>query len=192
MWQSRTSEMWHQLWLLHWRSASVTVLSPSIPLAILSGHLSQLSTVATEWSFPESFSQSTLDRRNGSNACAFLSLYFDQIASKGLHPPNNGLHLDISWKDALRQAIIKGNELHDLFDHEGVDLHVDDAAEMAAEECGILCIGQQQELFGGAGVAKQLLTNFRDELSNKKERVIIIYNNKTQRNYNWLSFFGWL
>ena len=80
--------------------------------------------------------------------------------------------------------------MHDLFDHEGVDLHVDDAAEMAAEECGILCIGQQQELFRGAGVAKQLLTNFRDELSNKKERVIIIYNNKTQRNYNWLSFFG--
>lgn len=79
--------------------------------------------------------------------------------------------------------------MHDLFDHEGVDLRVDDAAEMAAEECGILCIGQQQELFGGAGVAKQLLTNFR-ELSNKKERVIIIYNNKTQRNYNWLSFFG--
>ena len=97
--------------------------------------------------------------------------------------------MDISWKDALRQAIIKGNELHDLFDHEGVDLHVDDAAEMAAEECGILCIGQQ-DLFGGAGVAKQLLTNFLDELSNKKERVIIIYNNKTQRNYNWLSFFG--
>ena len=79
--------------------------------------------------------------------------------------------------------------MHDLFDHEGVDLRVDDAAEMAAEECGILCIGQQQELFGGAGVAKQLLTNFR-ELSNKKERVIIIYNNKTERNYNWLSFFG--
>ena len=61
---------------------------------------------------------------------------------------------------------------------------------MAAEECAILCIGQQQELFGGAGVAKQLLTNFRDELSNEKERVIIIYNNKTRRNYNWLSFFG--
>lgn len=98
--------------------------------------------------------------------------------------------MDISWKDALRQAIIKCNELHDLFDHEGVDLHVDDAAEMAAEECAILCIGQQQELFGGTGVAKQLLTNFRDESSNKKERVIIIYNNKTRRNYNWLSFFG--
>ena len=74
MWQSRISEMWHQLWLLHWRSASVTVLSPSIPLAILTGHLSQLSTVATELSYPESFSQSTLDRRNGSNARAFLSL----------------------------------------------------------------------------------------------------------------------
>ena len=123
----------------------------------MTGHLSQLSTAS---SFAESFSQSTLDRRNGSNACAFISLYFGQTAPKGIHPPNNGLHLDVSWKDALRQAIIKGNELHDLFDHEVVDLHVDDAAEMAAEECGILCIGQQQDLFGGAGVAKQLLTNF--------------------------------
>lgn len=80
--------------------------------------------------------------------------------------------------------------MHDLFDDEVVDLHVDDAAEMAAEECGILCIGQQQDLLGGAGVAKQLLTNFLDELSNNKEQVIIIYNNKTQINFNWLSFFG--
>ena len=75
-----------------------------------------------------------------------------KLLPKACFPPGNGLHLDISWKDALRQAIIKGNELYDdLFDHAGVDLNVDDAAEMAGEDCSILCIGQQKDLFGGGG-----------------------------------------
>lgn len=62
-----------------------------------------------------------------------------------------------------------------MLDHEVVDLNVDDAAEIAGEDCGILCIGQQKDLFGGAGVAKLLLTNFLDVFSNKKERVCLLF-----------------
>ena len=71
-----------------------------------------------EWPFPEDFSQSTIDGRNGSNACAFISLYFGQAASKGLLPPRQGFVLDVCWKDVLREAIMRGNDLHDeMFDH---------------------------------------------------------------------------
>jgi len=157
-------------------SSTATVLSPAISQAILTGSLSQLSGAVTEWFFPEDFSQSTIDGRNGSNACAFISLYFGQVASKGLLPPRQGLQLNAYWKDVLRQAIIRGNDLHDeLFDHEGIDLHVDDAVEIAGEDCGVLCLGQQKDLFGGTVVAKQLLANFLDELSGKKERICLVF-----------------
>jgi len=109
----------------------------------LTGSLSQLSGAVTEWSIPEDFSQSAIDGRNGSNACAFISLYFGQVASKGLLPPRQGLQLNDYWKDVLGQAIMRGNDLHDeLFDHEGIDLNVDDVVEIAGEDCGVLCLGQ--------------------------------------------------
>ena len=129
-----------------------------------------------EWPFPEDFSQSTIDGRNGSNACAFISLYFGQVASKGLLPPRQGFVLDVCWKDVLREAIMRGNDLHDeMFDHEGVNLNVDEAVEMAGEDCGVLCLGQQNDLFGGNGVAKQLLADFREELSGSSQRSCLLF-----------------
>ena len=101
-----------------------------------------------EWYFPESFSQSTIGGRNGSNACAFNCMYFGQVASKGLLLPRQGLALPNIWKEALELAIVSGNDLHDeLFDHEGVDVNVDEPVEMAGEDCGVACLGQQKDLF---------------------------------------------
>lgn len=76
--------------------------------------------------------------RNGSNACVFISLYLGQVVSKGLLPPKRGLSLNVKWKDAP-EAISCRNDLHDeLFDQKGINLNVDDAVEMAGEDCSVL------------------------------------------------------
>ena len=146
-------------------SPTAAVLAPVSPQAIVTGHVSKISVAVIEWPFPADFSQSTIGGRNGSNACAFISLYFGQVASKGILPPRQGLALDVLWKDALREAMTRGNDLHDeMFDHEGINLNVDEAVEMAGDDCGILCLGQQKDLFGRTVVAKQLLAELLDDL----------------------------
>lgn len=133
------------------------------------GSISQFSNVIVEWSFPECFSQSTIMGRNGSNACAFICLYFGQVASKGVFSPRQGLLLPAQWRDSLEQSIIQGNDLHDeLFDHEGVDLDAEDAVEMAGDDCGVVSLGQQKDLFGTS--AKNLLAGWLNELSSRKKR----------------------
>ena len=152
-----------------------TVVPAAMPQVAVMGHTSQLSGAVIEWLFPENFSQSTIQGRNGSNACAFISLYFGQVASKGL-PLRQGLALDVQWKDTLMEAMTRGNDLHDeLFDHKGINLTVDEAVEMAGEDCGVFCLGQQKDLFGGTAVAKQLLAEFLNELSGRGQRSCLLF-----------------
>ena len=140
----------------------------STAATVLSGSISKFSNVVFEWSFQEDFSQSTIRGRNGSNACTFISLYFGRIASKGLLPPHQGLQLSIQWKDAPEEAILRGNDLHnDMFDHAGINVNVDDAVDMAGEDCGILCTGQQKDLFGQ--FSRSLLAELLDELANRRQ-----------------------
>ena len=93
--------------------SSTTCLSAVAPAAIpqvaIMGHTSQLSGAVIEWLFPENFSQSTIQGRNGSNPCAFISLYFGQVASKGL-PLRQGLALDVQWKDTLWEAMTRDDD----------------------------------------------------------------------------------
>lgn len=43
-----------------------------------------------------------------------------------------------SWRKSLIEAMIKGNKIHDdLFDHQAVDLEVEDAVSLADNECGV-------------------------------------------------------
>ena len=94
--------------------------------------------------------------RNGSNACAVICLYFGQVASKGLLNPRQTLMLPTQWKDSLEQSIMQGNDLRDeLFDDQVVNLDVEEGVEMAGEDCGVVSLGQQQDLFGTSG--KELL-----------------------------------
>lgn len=66
---------------------------------------------------------------------------------------------------------MRGNgQLYEMFDHEGVNLNVDEAVKMAGEDCGVLCLGQQKDLFGGNGVAKQLLADFLEKLYRRSQR----------------------
>ena len=152
-----------------------TVVPAAMPQVAVMGHTSQLSGSVIEWLFPENFSQSTIQGRNGNNARAFISLYFGQVASKGL-PPRQGLALDVQWKDTLMEAMTRGNDLHnELFDYKGINLTVDEAVEMAREECGVLCLGQQEDLFGDIAVAKQLLAEFLTELSGRGQRSCLLF-----------------
>ena len=72
------------------------------------------------------------------------------MASGGLLSPREGLKLNSCRKDAPYDTMIRGNDLYDdMFDHGGVNVNVDDAVQMAGEDCGVLCLGQQKDLFGG-------------------------------------------
>ena len=156
-------------------SVASSAVPTSVPLATVPATSGRLcATVHSqhpilEWSFPEDFSQSTINGRNGSNACAFISLYFGQVAAKALLSPRVGHVLSAEWQDALKEAILRGNDLHDeLFDQEGIDLNAEDAVKMAGDDCGVLCLGQQKDLFGPS--TKQLLAEWLNELSSRKER----------------------
>ena len=144
-------------------STSLASVPPTIQPASICGHLSEFNKVVTEWSFPEDFSQSTIGGRNGSNACAFICLYFGQVASKGLLVPKQGLTLSNVWREVFEWAITSGNELHDeLFDHEGINVNVDEAVEIAGEECGVAYLGQQKDFFGSP---KELLAEHLNSLA---------------------------
>ena len=107
--------------------------------------------------------------RNGSNACAFICLYFGQIASQGLLHPRQTLILPMQWKDSLEQAIMQGNDLHDeLFDQEAVNLDAEEAVEIAGEDCSAVSLGRQLDLFGTSG--KELLAGWLNELSSRKKQ----------------------
>ena len=90
------------------------------------------------------------------------------MASGGLLSPRVGLKLNTCCND----AIIRGNDLHDdMFDHDGVNVNVYDAVEMAGKDCGVLCRGQQKDLSGRS--AKQWrICSMTYPLENKE---VVIY-----------------
>ena len=107
--------------------------------------------------------------RNGSNACAFICLHFGQVASQGLLHARQTLMLPMQWREFLEQSIMQGNDLHDeLFDQEAVNLDAEEAVEMAGEDCNVVSLGRQLDLFGTSG--KELLAGWLDELSSRKNR----------------------
>ena len=68
----------------------------------------------TEWRFPESFSQSLLNGRNGSNACAFIALCCIQIiAEKNSPVPLRTETLPHDWCHLLYDTMERGNSMHE-------------------------------------------------------------------------------
>lgn len=103
-----------------------------------------------EWQFPVDLSQSTIDGRQGSNACTFIALIFGHLYfSNCLGPPVNS-QLQYKWKVALTEAIISGNEIHDdIFEGDATNVAVDEAIEIAGDECFVNKIDQQFDIIGG-------------------------------------------
>ena len=68
-----------------------------------------------------------------------------------------------------------GIDLHDeLFDHEGVsvNVNVDEAVDMAGEDCGVACLGQQKDLFRSP---KRLLAEWLNALSQSSKNIPLIF-----------------
>lgn len=87
--------------------------------------------------------------RTGSNASVFIALYMGKLCvQKNLTWPTGNLCSE-SWQTSLKEAMIKGNLIHDdLFDQEGINVTVDDAVSMAGEECRVRAMGPQVAIFG--------------------------------------------
>lgn len=81
-----------------------------------------------EWTFKES--QSDIQGRTGSNACVFIALHMGKLCfERNLTWPTGDL-LPESWKRALYEAMMKGNQIHDvLFDHDATNVTVEDTHE---------------------------------------------------------------
>lgn len=119
-----------------------------IPLAgLIKGNPSPYVAGVVEWTFTES--QSNIQGRTGSNACAFIALLMGQKWIQGSLLWPRGDNLPESWRKSLIEAMIKGNQIHDdLFNHEAVDLEVEEAVSLADNECGVQRVGQQIDIFG--------------------------------------------
>lgn len=150
-------------------AAQAPIGIPVVPYSIPSGVPNlRIYNSVLECSFPFEFSQSSINGRNGSNACTFISLCFGRLFTeqKLSLPFTSNLN---SWTTALHYAMVKGNDIHDaLFDNEAVNLSVQDAVEMAGDEFGVHSLGQQHDFFGAQ--LPQDLANYIHGLSSKKER----------------------
>ena len=79
------------------------------------------------------------------------------------------------WKQSLYEAMIKGDKIHDdLFNHQAVDLAVEDAVSLADNECGVQSLGQQIDIFGLNPVHQ--LANFliQEDQNHKSESCSVI------------------
>ena len=103
-----------------------------------------------EWLFPINVSQSTIDGRNGSNACTFIALFFGYIYYHcSLPAPRVGQPLTRQWEAAVIEAIRTGNDIHDeLFGGEGINVAVDDAIDAAGDHCHVCGILHEYNVFG--------------------------------------------
>lgn len=118
-------------------------------------------------------SQSTILGRSGSNACTFIALYFGHLYfAAHLKPPSNK-ELSNEWKVCLRQALIKGNDIHDdIFENEPVNVTVGEAIEIAGNECCVKEIGQQLDAFG-QDVIDQLASAF-EQFSHQRPSCVVV------------------
>lgn len=117
------------------------------PAGLIKGSPSSYVAGIMEWTFTES--QSNIQGRTGSNACAFIALLMGKVCMGGHLPWPTGDNLPESWRESLLEAMIRGNQLHDdLFDHQAVDLEVEDAVSLADNECGVQSVGHQTDIFG--------------------------------------------
>ena len=59
----------------------------------------------------------------------------------------NALLLD-NWHLALKDSILKGNEIHDVFEGGAMNVSVEEAVEVAGGECSMNKIEHQYDIFG--------------------------------------------
>ena len=128
----------------------------------------------TEWLFPRDISQSTLDGRNGSNACVFIVLNFASLYRDYTLPNIKDNYLDTEWQEALKEAIRMGNSIQDeLFDRQGVNVSPEDAIAAVGELCQVGGIAQEFDVFGAQPLHQ--LENIVHSILQKKSSFHIIF-----------------
>ncbi|KAJ7331136.1 hypothetical protein OS493_020838 [Desmophyllum pertusum] len=115
---------------------AVSTITPTLPNDLMGNYLGH---GITQWILPWNMSQSTMDGRNGSNACVFIALNFGLFYHQyKLDNTLLGQNLNGKWQAVLQEAMRAGNEIHDeLFDGEGVNVAVDDAIVAAGDLCQV-------------------------------------------------------
>ena len=133
-----------------------------------------------EWLFPSNVSQSTIDGRNGSNACTFIALFFGYIYHQSSLPtPPVGQPLNQQWEAAVTEAIRTGNDIHDeLFGGEGINVAVDDAIDAAGDHCHVGGILHEYNVFG-ANPLDQFAAIIDLILQQKQSCHVLMANDKT-------------
>lgn len=97
------------------------------------------------WFFPHNVSQSTVNGRQGSTACALIAL----LMAKTYHINKSSLtvetvNLSKTWFDLMLSSVILGNQIHDyVFQHSAVTLQIPMAARLLRGTIGELSLGQE-------------------------------------------------
>ena len=131
----------------------VNVFSSTVPSFPMSSNFigNDVGYGVTEWLFPWNVSQSTLDGRNGSNACVFIALCFGRIHQSAKLANFQGHQLSSKWQAALKEAIRMGNSMHDeLYDRQGVNVTLEDALDAVGAICQICGVEQEFNVFGSS------------------------------------------
>ena len=98
---------------------------------------------------PSHITQSTIDGRNGSNACLLTALTCGMLHKFSKLPVLSRQNLTAHWQMALVTAIRMDNDMHDeLYDAEGVDVAVDDAVSAVGQHCQVHNIFREYDMFG--------------------------------------------
>ena len=135
---------------------------------MIKGNASSYVAGVVEWTFAES--RSSIQERTGSNACAFIALIMGKMWMNGSLLWPRDVLLPEPWKQSSYEAMIKGKKIHDdLFDHQAVDLAVEDAVSLADNECGVQSLGQQIDIFG-LNPVHQLANFLIQEAQNNKSK----------------------
>ena len=129
-----------------------------------------------EWYFSHSMAQSTIDNRNGSNACVFIALHFGLLFQNyGLDNTLLGQSMNIQWQTTLEKAIRDGNQIHEeLFDQDSIIVTVDEAIDLAGDQCQVSHI--YQEYVFGANPLSQLETAIRSLSLEKSSSHVLVVN----------------
>ena len=92
----------------------------------------------TTWTYPDSFSQSTLHGQNGSNACTLIALYMGHLHNNHRPPFPDNTDRVLEWTRHLEQAIRLGNGVHDdVFDSRAVNLSCEEGISLIGEDCHV-------------------------------------------------------
>ena len=98
----------------------------------------------TTWHFPLSYSQSTINGRNGSNACTFIALVLCKLHVAAPEMPKPHQPLSLTWVFRMIQGMEIGNKFYDSYSAGNpVMFSVREAAQNVQSSLGIASLGPE-------------------------------------------------